>query len=448
MREQYLQSLISALSDEFLRTRTQSMISFNPKGTQNLSSQKAKTSKYLYQQLDDAGREGLFPNLKDLSFIKNSPFLRNFPYCYFVKINHIMLKRIVYISLFTLLTLPLAAQNEMQKATPADSLYEFCFVAGKDMLYVLYENNRAELEHLRALVRQNYEEIANGSIPVYVDGYCNSLAGEVENKYVAGIRSNRVKSELIVHEKMKETWFITHNYATKGDRVTVKIRVPANPVVVTEKRNTHPPKKDEIQSASEPVRDINPETRGNDTVQNIQSAPNETHIHPTKNRKNNHALTLRANLLHWVTLTPNLGIEWRISPNVGVLVNGLWTSWSWDNKNRRYALWKISPEVRYYIGKEKRGYLGAMYHVGEFNYKPGDTGRQGDYQGGGITGGWQLPLNRALSLDFHVALGYTRAEYDKYSVIDGMRFCTESVVKKDYWGINQLGITLMWKFMK
>ena len=154
---------------------------------------------------------------------------------------------------------------------------------------------------------------------------------------------------------------------------------------------------------------------------------------------------MRANLLRWATLTPDLGVEWRISRHIGILVNGTWTSWSWDNKNRRYAFWKVSPEVRYYIGKEKRGYLGAMYHAGEFNYKLGDTGKQGDYQGGGITGGWQLPLNRALSLDFHAALGYTRADYDKYNVTEGVRVCTENGVKKNYWGINQLGVTLVWK---
>lgn len=160
-----------------------------------------------------------------------------------------------------------------------------------------------------------------------------------------------------------------------------------------------------------------------------------------------YTLALRANLLRWATLTPDVGVEWRVDRNWGVLANGTWTSWSWDNKNRRYALWKVSPEVRYYIGKEKQGYLGAMYHIGEFNYKLGDTGKQGNYQGGGITGGWQLPLNRSLSLDFHATLGYTHADYDKYNVTEGVRVHQGSD-SKNYWGINQLGVTLVWKFLK
>jgi hypothetical protein len=38
-------------------------------------------------------------------------------------------------------------------------------------------------------------------------------------------------------------------------------------------------------------------------------------------------------------------------------------------RHRRYALWEVAPEVRWYLGKEKRGYIGAMYKAGQFNYK-------------------------------------------------------------------------------
>lgn len=66
-------------------------------------------------------------------------------------------------------------------------------------------------------------------------------------------------------------------------------------------------------------------------------------------------LFLRANLLRWATLTPDLGVEWRIDNNWAVLVNGSWTTWSWNDKARRYAMREIAPEVRYYLGKETGG---------------------------------------------------------------------------------------------
>lgn len=366
----------------------------------------------------------------------------------FIKIIDNMLKRMMYLPLFVLLALPLGAQEK------ADSVYEFRFVPKKDMFFIPYGENYAELQRLATLIDQYREAITDGKIPVYVDGYCNSLPGEAENLNVAKLRSNRMKSELILHEGMKEESFVTHNYAEKGDWVVVRIPVPAPlqtrsvPVAVpeaeqTEGGNTLEPAGNEAVATVE---------TGSDTIRHAGRSEASTPLQAQGEEILRYApldcypaFSLRFNLLRWATLTPDLGIEWRINRNIGILVDGSWTSWSWSDKDRRYALWKVSPEVRYYIGKEKRGFLGAMYHIGEFNYKLGDTGKQGDYQGGGITGGYTLELNRALSLDFHAALGYTYADYDKYKVIDGVRVRAGSDTK-NYWGINQLGVTLVWLF--
>ena len=159
------------------------------------------------------------------------------------------------------------------------------------------------------------------------------------------------------------------------------------------------------------------------------------------------AVSLRANLLRWATLTPDLGLEWRIHPSWGILVHGSWTAWSWNGKDRRYALWEVSPEVRHYLGKEKRGYLGAMYKAGAFNYKLSATGRQGDLMGGGITGGYQLRLNDALSLDFSLAVGCLHADYEKYKVVDGVHV-KQSKENKNWWGPINAGVTLVWGFWK
>ncbi|WP_455664611.1 DUF3575 domain-containing protein [Phocaeicola sp.] len=356
-----------------------------------------------------------------------------------------MLKRIMFLPLFVLLALPLGAQEK------TDSVYEFRFVPKKDMFFIPYGENYAELQRLDALIDQYREAITDGKIPIYVDGYCNSLPSDTENLNVALLRSNRVKSELILHEGMKEESFVTHNYAEKGDWVVVRIPVPAPlqtrsvPVAVPEAEQT------EERNALEPTENEAVTTVGtaSDTIRHAErskaSVSSDLQSDDSQYKDFQSAFSLRFNLLRWATLTPDLGLEWRINRNFGVLLNGSWTSWSWSDKDRRYALWKVSPEVRYYIGKEKRGFLGAMYHIGEFNYKLGDTGRQGDYQGGGITGGYTLELNRALSLDFHAALGYTYADYDKYKVIDGVRVRAGSDTK-NYWGINQLGVTLVWKF--
>ena len=159
---------------------------------------------------------------------------------------------------------------------------------------------------------------------------------------------------------------------------------------------------------------------------------------------NDTEISLRANLLRWATLTPDLGVEWRICPSWGIAVNGSWTSWSWNDKDRRYALWKVAPEVRYYMGEKKAWYLGAMFKAGQFNYKLSETGKQGDLMGGGITAGYQLRLNKALALDFNLGLGYLNADYEKYEVIDGVRVRRGNETK-DWWGPINAGVTLVWK---
>ena len=50
----------------------------------------------------------------------------------------------------------------------------------------------------------------------------------------------------------------------------------------------------------------------------VADTPSETET-PT-----DYHLSLRANLLRWVTLTPDLGLEWRINPSWGIAVNGSW----------------------------------------------------------------------------------------------------------------------------
>ena len=159
---------------------------------------------------------------------------------------------------------------------------------------------------------------------------------------------------------------------------------------------------------------------------------------------NDTELSLRANLLRWATLTPDFGVEWRICPSWGIAVNGSWSSWSWNDKHRRYALWEVAPEVRYYMGEKKAWYLGAMFKAGQFNYKLSETGKQGDLMGGGITAGYQLRLNKALALDFNLGLGYLNADFEKYEVIDGVRVRRGNETK-DWWGPINAGVTLVWK---
>ena len=360
------------------------------------------------------------------------------------------LKKWITTALLTLLLLPAMAQQK------ADTTYTFRFVPQKDMFYVPWNGNDMELARLLECIESNKTDILDGKLPLYVDGYCNSLNGEKENLAIAKIRSNRVKSELITRAGIKEESFITRNHPAEGDFVTVRLTVPAEETTVsdveaeaqrkaeaerlaTEKRAEQERLAEEQRKAEEARLAAEKAEAEKAAQQNtLADTPSETKI------TTDYHLSLRANLLRWATLTPDLGVEWRICPSWGIAVNGSWTSWSWSDKDRRYALWEVAPEVRYYMGEKKAWYLGAMFKAGQFNYKLSETGKQGDLMGGGITAGYQLRLNKALDLDFNLGLGYLNADYEKYEVIDGVRVRRGNETK-DWWGPINAGVTLVWK---
>ena len=374
-----------------------------------------------------------------------------------------MSRKITFLTLFLWLmtvTLPVIAQQK------TDTTYTFRFVPQKDMFYVPWNGNDTELTRLLECIENNKTTILDGKLPLLVDGYCNSQGSEAENLATAKIRANRVKSELITRAEIKEENFITRNHATEGDFVTVRLTVPVKGTAVTdaeaearrkaeaerlaaekraeqERRAEEQRKAEEARLAAEPTvagrRERQKAEAEKTALQNtLAGTPSETKI------TNDYHLSLRANLLRWATLTPDLGVEWRICQSWGIAVNGSWTSWTWSDKDRRYALWEVAPEIRYYMGEKKAWYLGAMFKAGQFNYKLSETGKQGDLMGGGITAGYQLQLNKALALDFNLGLGYLNADFKKYEVIDGVRVrCGNET--KDWWGPINAGVTLVWK---
>ena len=362
-----------------------------------------------------------------------------------------MSKRILFFILFSWLASAAFPAFAQQKT---DTVYTFRFVPQKDMFYVPWNGNDTELARLLECIENNKATILDGKLPLLVDGYCNSQSSEVKNLATAKIRANRVKSELITRAKIKEENFITRNHVTEGDFVTVRLTVPVKETAVmhaeAEARRKAEAERLAAEKRAEQERLAEEQRKAEEARFAAEKAEAEKAAHQNKltdmplETPTDYHLSLRANLLRWATLTPDLGVEWRICPSWGIAVNGSWTSWSWSDKDRRYALWEVAPEVRYYMGEKKAWHLGAMFKAGQFNYKLSETGKQGDLMGGGITAGYQLRLNKALDLDFNLGLGYLNADFEKYEVIDGVRVRRGNETK-DWWGPINAGVTLVWK---
>lgn len=386
------------------------------------------------------------------------------------------LKRFAFIWLFAVTLLPLRAQEK------TDSTYLFRFVADKDMFFSPWNGNGKELERLLAAIKKNRAALDAGNMFLCVTSYGTDAGGERSAEEMAKIRRNRVKSELILRGKVKECHFVTDKSLKEACRTKagelrdiVVVMLPAPVQKVAEIAGAEAAAKVEAYNRenngeAEKARQTEAQriaagkaeagriAKENELAEQKRLAEEKAAKKRTEQERlateqaqpESEAQTapyhfaLRANLLRWATLTPDLGIEWRINRHVGVLVNGSWTSWTWDDKNRRYALWEVNPEVRWYLGERKAWYVGAMFKAGQFNYKFSETGKQGDLLGGGITGGYQLKLNKSLSMDFSLGLGYVNADTEKYKVTDGVRV-RQGRETKHWWGPTQAGVTLVWK---
>jgi len=189
-----------------------------------------------------------------------------------------------------------------------------------------------------------------------------------------------------------------------------------------------------------------------------------TQSHAQKSSSGDNSFFLRTNLIHWVTLTPDLGFEYRYKDTYAILLSGSTTPglWTFDS-GMRWGLSKFNLEGRYYTGVNKKWYIGLGYQQGVFNfYNPvNNIGRQANLFALGVTGGYMLKLSESLSLDFNLGLGYAYLDYfQKYHrvTMNGNDMLTLSSTSNEVVftvdrsktvklvpTVTQIGVSLVWK---
>ena len=284
--------------------------------------------------------------------------------------------------------LPVIAQQ------PTDTTYIFRFVPNDDMFYVPWNGNDRSLHQLLNILEKNKKQLQAGQMYISVSSYAASANDIQTSERMAYIRNNRIKSELITQGGLTEQMFITDraipsSYGKEKLRNVVVVTFPASVEKVAEiagieaARRVENYNKERSGKAERERQFIEQAAREKAEAERLakEQAEREHLAAQEKARKQAeterlaaereekeraeterlaaeaaakakaHSLSLRANLLRWVTLTPDLGVEWRLNRHVGILVNGSYTSWTWNSNDHRYALWESAPEARYYIGK-------------------------------------------------------------------------------------------------
>lgn len=263
--------------------------------------------------------------------------------------------------------LSLSAQEK-----PDSTAYRFRFVAENDMFFSPWSGNGQELERLLAAIDEHRPAIEAGQMYLLVTSYATDGNEEQTAAQVAKTRRNRVKSELIVRGKIKESNFVTDQLFdeayTDGNGKSlhnmVIVTLPASVEKVAEiagaeaaarveaynkevsgeaerermaakeqakAEQTAKEKAEQERIAAEQAAREKAEAermeRERMAAEQVEKERLEAEEQARLQAEETAIATpyhfaLRANLLRWATLTPDLGIEWRINRHVG-MVRGL-----------------------------------------------------------------------------------------------------------------------------
>ncbi len=393
--------------------------------------------------------------------------------------------------LTVLLFMPfLSLHAQTTQATPETTkqVFVFKFNPGDSILYDNVFSNGEELQRLSDLIERYRPEIERKEITLFVDGYCASEPTPAANRLMAVTRSNSVKSVLIRYRKLKEDYFKTTNrtvaYEGETDLEIITVHVPGKavvpapilpeekPVVVVEEAKEEvkqtvaapvdsipvPVIEQPLEATPEPLvvptaqvedltHDIDSEAKAKELAERekiVKSYFGETNK-KAQLRDREGEWSLRANLLYRLANMLNAGVEWRPT-DWGFLFNAGWSGTEWKGGDRKLRLWMVSPEIRRYLGDDNRWFLGVEGHMGKFNIKLSDTGYQGNFMGGGFTGGYRARLSRYFDMDFSLGIGYIYADYDEYyrENCESIQV-NEARLKKNIIGPTQAGVSLIWK---
>lgn len=333
-----------------------------------------------------------------------------------------------------LFTVSISAQNNENRD------FEFKFLPINNMFF--FEGNEQELARLHKAVDNHIGEIRKGEIILKVDGYSSAFGTEAENLSHAKNRSNQVKSDLIVKKGLKEDNYNTKNHATTYGEHASAVVVKFFFVNAKEE-----PKKEEPKPVvkEEPKREEPKKEEPKPVVKEEPVAPMVTEeVATVKRDKHRYNFALRTNLVHWAALTPNLGVEVRLfDQRLGLLFNYDWADWTWKNDTRKHTISMMNPEIRYYMGENRNWYLGVETHHAIFDIKYNDDlGRIGNFNGGGIIGGYRWDISRAFAMDFNLGIGCTWVHADKVWTSSSKPF---KHLSNMYIIPNQATVGLVWK---
>ncbi len=165
-------------------------------------------------------------------------------------------------------------------------------------------------------------------------------------------------------------------------------------------------------------------------------------------------ISVKTNLIHAATLSPNIGVEVALNPKYSFEMVGGFNNHDFDDK--KFEHWILWGETRYWIDYALSGHFFGLHgFIGDFditgweipfydNQVLKDYGYMFDVKGVGLSYGYQWIVGGRWVLEATIGGGFARLNYEKY-----LRENEDLIVdkgKKNYFGPTKGGLSLMYVF--
>ena len=172
-----------------------------------------------------------------------------------------------------------------------------------------------------------------------------------------------------------------------------------------------------------------------------------THASPLATPDPVHRLAIKTNMLYYALLLPNLEVEYHISPNWSVALEGDLAWWGKYSQEKSYRLAIVSPEVKRWIHPRAPWhgmYIGAFVGAGLYDLENKSKGYYGEGIMGGFSFGFMWPVSRCISLEAAIGAGYLYSRYKEYRPMDG-HHVYQRTKDLNYFGPLKIKLSLVWR---
>lgn len=165
------------------------------------------------------------------------------------------------------------------------------------------------------------------------------------------------------------------------------------------------------------------------------------------------SLYVKSNGIGWLMLIGNAAVEADICQHFSFTLPVYYSALNYFTRTLKFRTFAIQPELRYWFSPENNGwFVGAHFGLAYYNYavkgdwRIQDHNRETPAIGGGVSGGYRMPLGKKnrWHLEFTLGAGVYPVHYDKFhNERNGLLYETK---KKTFVGVDNAAVTLAYRF--